>query len=312
VGIGLSDEGVALAHLSRKNNDYLLANVGYATVNSVNELDSRLSQWIRDFNLKNSETNFVLAQSQSNILLTEAPEVEDKELKQAMQWKLKDNSDIDLEKSIIDVFAIPGQRERGRQPMAYVVSAEKKLLKDYVSLIDKHELDLKSIDITAMAQRNIASQLPEDENGIAFLSLYSKSGLFSISRQKNLFLTRDLDVGYENFSKDPVIESDNGIQVEGLPPATQQTLEQIVLEVQRSMDYYERYFAQPPVSTLVLAPLPVAMPGLLDEISGQLGIKVRELDMQDVVNMEQTELDRVSQGHCLSAIGAALRLAQKS
>lgn len=312
MGIGLSDDGVALAHLSRLNDDYQLENAGYAPVTSLNELDARLSEWVKEFNLKDSVTNFVLAQSQANILLTEAPEVEDRELRQAMQWKLKDSSDIDMEKSIVDVVSIPGQRERGRQPMAYVVSADKALLKDYVSLIDRHDLDLKSIDITAMAQRNIASRLPEDENGIAFLSLYARSGLFSISRQGELFLTRDLDVGYENFSQAQAPASDSGLQVEGLPSATQQSLEQIVLEVQRSMDYYERYFAQPPVSTLVLAPLPVSIPGLIDEIASQLGMKVRELALQDVLNIEQTELDRSLQCHCLPAIGAALRLIQQA
>ena len=245
-------------------------------------------------------------------MLTEAPEVEDKELKQAMQWKLKDNSDIDFTKSVVDVFPIPGQRERGRQPMAYVVSAEKETLKKYVTLIDKHDLDLKSIDISAMAQRNVASLLPEDKNGVAFLTLYDKSGLFSISREGNLFLVRDLDVGFEHFAQSNGADVDSELELEGLPAATQQTLEQIVLEVQRSMDYYERYFAQPPVSTLVLAPLPSPVPGLIEEIGGQLGMKVRELEIQDVLEIADTGIDRSMQYKYLPAIGAALRMTNKA
>ena len=273
-------------------------------------MDARLADWVKEYDVGKSEINFVLALSETNIFLTEAPEVEDKELKQAMQWKLKDSNDVNLEKSIIDVFSIPGQRERGRQPMAYVVSAEKELLKGYVGLIEKHDLELKSIDITAMAQRNIASQLPEDENGVAFLSLYSKTGLLSISRHGDLFLARDLDVGYQNFDQLSGPDTDSELQVEGLPSATQQTLEQIVLEVQRSLDYYERYFAQPPVSALVIAPLPVAIPGLVDEMASQLGMKVRELDVNELLDVQQNELDRRLQGKCLPAIGAALRMTQ--
>ena len=309
VGIGLSDEGLAFAHLTRKQDSYQLEHADFADVTSLPEIESRLSRWVKEFDLKGTSTNFVLAQSQAGIFLTEAPEVEDKELSKAMRWKLKDNAEVDIEKSIVDVFPIPGQRERGRQPMAYVVSADKKLLKDYVSILEKTHLDLKSIDITALAQRNLASSLPEDENGLAFLTLYANSGLLSLSRKGDLYLARDLDVGYRNFA--PELENDltGDLQVEGLPAATQQTLEQIVLEVQRSMDYYERYFAQPPIQSLVLAPLPVTVPGLADEISNQLGMKVRELDLTDIIDSAR-EIEHASQGKYLPAVGAALRMAQ--
>jgi len=311
VGIGLSDEGMAFAHLSRKNDAYQLEHVDFAPVTSLKEMESTLSDWVKAFNVKDSETNFVLAVSEANILLTEAPEVEDKELNQAMRWKLKDSTEVDMEKSIVDVFPIPGQRERGRQPMAYVVSAEKKLLKGYVALIENCNLNLKSIDITALAQRNIANTLPEDEHGVAFLSLYANSGLLSLSRKGDLYLARDLDVGYRSFSleAEKSLNREDGLQMEGLPSATQQTLEQIVLEVQRSMDYYERYFAQPPIQALVLAPLPTPIPGLADEISNQLGMKVRELDVNEILSVEQP-VERSLQSKFLSAIGAALRLTQ--
>ena len=252
----------------------------------------------------------MLSLSEANIFLTEAPEVEDKELNQAMRWKLKDNTDVNIENSIVDVFPIPGQRERGRQPMAYVVSAEKKLLKDYVSLVEKNDLSLKSIDITAMALRNIASKLPEDEQGVVFLSLYSKRGLLSLSRRGNLYLARDLEVGFENFAENTVtaVSAVDEMEIEGFQSATQQNLEQIVLEVQRSMDYYERYFAQPPIQNLILAPMPVSVPGLTDEIANQLGMKVRELDVGEVIDVQQNNVERELQSKCLPAIGAALRM----
>ncbi len=302
---------MAFAHLTRNNDAYQLEHVDFAAVTSLHEMEENLSEWVKEFDVKGSMANFVLAQSQAGIFLTEAPEVEDKELNKAMRWKLKDNTEVDLEKSIVDVFPIPGQRERGRQPMAYVVSADKKLLKGYVALIDKSHLNLKSIDITALAQRNIASHMQEDENGVAFLSLYANSGLLSLSRKSNLYLARDLDVGHKNFASQEASQASGGLQVEGLPAATQQTLEQIVLEVQRSMDYYERYFAQPPIQALVLAPLPTPVPGLVDEISNQLGMKVRELDLSDIIDTQQS-IEHSLQSNYLPAIGAALRMTMAS
>jgi hypothetical protein len=74
------------------------------------------------------------------------------------------------------------------------------------------------------------------------------------------------------------------------------------------MDYYERYFAQPPIQNLVLAPLPSVIPGLSDEIAHQLGMKVRELDISEIVDVQTSEFERGLQSQCLPAIGAALRM----
>ena len=238
-------------------------------------------------------------------MLTEAPEVEDSELQQAMRWKLKDSTELNVKESVIDCFSIPGQRERGRQAMAYVVSANTDLLKSYARVVEKSQLNLKSIDIKALALRNVAHLLPEDKYGVAFLQLDLDSGLITISREGDLFLTRNLDVGYQ-----PIVSNDStkntALQIEE-SAEVKSTLESIVLEVQRSLDYYERYFAQAPIQTLVIAPLPVEVPAVVEYISNQLGINVYELDLNDVISMKNKKLERGLQSKYLGAIGAALR-----
>jgi len=282
-----------------------LEDVDFAHSRDLNQLDKTLNDWVDEYHLKQVSTNFVLAADEANILLTEAPEVDDSELQQAMRWKLKDSVEINIKDSVIDCFSIPGQRERGRQAMAYVVTAKKELLKSYVRLVEKSELSLKSIDIKALALRNIAHLLPEDKYGVALLQLDPDSGLLSLSREGDLFLARDLDVGYQQ-----LVEADKN-ESEGSPlevsPDVQGSLESIVLEVQRSLDYYERYFAQAPIQTLVIAPLPVEVPGVVDYIASQLGINVYELDLHDILNVKDKVLERGLQSQYLSAIGAALR-----
>ncbi len=248
--------------------------------------------------------NFVLSTHQADLFLTEAPEVKDDELRQAMRWKVKDLIDYDLEDAVVDCFAIPGQRERGRQPMAYVVSAAVDVVKAYVSSIEESHLQINSIDISAMAQRNVASLLPEDKQGVAFLVLNQQHGLLSLTRDKALYLARDLDVGYGHFANNQQPGND-------LPAQTQQTLDQIILEVQRSMDYYERYFAQPSIQSLVIAPLAKPIPGLIDYMAAQLGMQVRELDVNALLGLDN-ELERELQAMCLPAIGGALRVSSPS
>ena len=286
-----------------------MEDVDFTHSRDLTQLDNTLAQWVDEYQLKQLSTNFVLAADEATILLTEAPEVDDSELQQAMRWKLKDNSEIDINQSVIDCFSIPGQRERGRQAMVYVVTAKTELLKSYVRLVEKCQLSLKSIDIKALALRNIAHLLPEDEYGVALLQLDPNSGLLSISRKGNLFLARDLEVGYEQIVVADESEKE-GMQFE-VSSDIQGSLENIVLEVQRSLDYYERYFAQAPIHTLVIAPLPVEVPGVLDYISSQLGLKVYELDIHDIINVKKEKLERGLQSKYLSAIGAALRFSYR-
>jgi len=281
----------------------VLEDVNFIDSRAINELDQALHSWVDKYNLKQLSTNFVLAADESNIVLTEAPEVDDTELQQAMRWKLKDSTEINIKDSVIDCFSIPGQKERGRQAMAYVVTASTDLLKSYAQVVEKNQLNLKSIDITALALRNIAHLLPEDKYGVAFLQLDPNSGLLSISREGNLFLARDLDVGYQQIvSMDATID----VPIDG-SAEMQTSLDNIVLEVQRSLDYYERYFAQAPIQTLVIAPLPTEIPGMVEYISNQLGINVYELDLNDILTLKDRKLERGLQSKYLPAIGAALR-----
>jgi MSHA biogenesis protein MshI len=272
-------------------------------------MGNAINRFAKDHHLKDATTHFVLSSHQADTFLTEAPEVADDELNQAMRWKIKDMIDYDIDDAVIDCFAIHGQRERGRQPMAYVVTAAVDVLKAYVSTVEASHLDLQSIDIPALAQRNVAARLPEDKNGVAFLVLDANTGLLTLSKGGELYLSRDLDYGYAHFAKPAAGPAPGEMAIEGMPPATQSTLDQIVLEVQRSIDYYERYFGQSPINSLVIAPTPQVIPGMVDYMASQLGMRVRELDLNILLNL-QTRLERELQSQCITAIGAALRVSQ--
>ena len=145
--------------------------------------------------------------------------------------------------------------------------------------------------------RNITTYLPENEAGVAMIYLTREHGLIVIVRQSTLYFARALDIGYEYLVQgdSPELSSESN-------PA----FDRLVLEVQRSLDYYDRYFAQPSVAGLVLAPTEIPVPGLDEYLNQSLGLSVRHLDITEFVDVD-TDLTMVQQAHCLSAIGAALR-----
>ena len=79
-----------------------------------------------------------------------------------------------------------------------------------------------------------------------------------------------------------------------------------MIEVQRSMDFYESHFAQPQVSSLVVTPIGKEIPGVTEYIAEQLQIPARMLDVNELIDTKEP-ISSLEQSRCLLAIGAALR-----
>lgn len=310
VGLSLTEQGIALAKIEQcEAQGCRLQHVAYAPCGSIDEVATTLRQWVSDFKLKGAPVNFVLGAHMFSLILTDAPDVQPEELNAAMRWKVKDLIQFDLSDAIVDIFAIPGQKERGRQAMAYVVCAATDVLRAYVEIIQKSQLLIRSIDIPALVQRNIAYLLPEDKQGVALISLSERGGAITICRQGELYLTRDMDVGWQQFESSFSPSKDSLGLVDAMPPANSRALDAIILEVQRSLDYYESHFAQPSIKNLVIAPLPTRIDGMIEYLTANTGLLVREIDLNGVVKCEQ-RMEQALQSHCLPAIGAALRNSQ--
>ncbi len=310
IGLSLTEHGLALAkgtHVGAQG--CRLQQVAYAPCRSIEEVTTALQQWVSDYKLKGAPVNFVLGAHMYSLILTDAPDVKPEELNAAMSWKVKDLIQFDLADAVVDVFAIPGQKERGRASMAYVVCAAIDVLRAYVDIIQKCQLTIRSIDIPPMVQRNIAHELPEDNQGVALLTLGERTGAISLCRQGELFLTRDVDVGWQHFEAIGQESTGNMDLAEEMSPANSRILDAIILEVQRSLDYYESHFAQPAIRNLVVAPLPIHIERLSAYLAVNTGLNVRELDLNSIINSDE-KVEQALQSYCLPAIGAAMRNAK--
>jgi MSHA biogenesis protein MshI len=273
-----------------------------------------------DLQLDKSTCISVAESDSFSLLLIEAPDVDPLELKAAVRWRIKELLDFHIDDAIIDVFDIPGQQERGRPKLMYVVASRISTVQQHIDLLESQEINLSVIDIPELAMRNIAALLPEDEGGVAMLYLGQDSGLLTLTRQKNLFLARKLETGTrqlldyldqgeaeQEYVLDPEESAEGGdVPVDEMPQSLRYALDSIVLEIQRSLDYYESHFSLPPVSGLVLVPMAQPIPGMMEYIAGRLGVPMHTLDLNAFLESEQTLSDEL-QSQCLLSIGAALR-----
>lgn len=319
-GLCLRPEGISLARIQRDPKRELpaLSLCQFLPLAPGDDLTAALAELGQRLHLDNAAVISVVNEDDFSLLLVEAPEVDPAELKAAVRWKIKDMLEFHIDDAVIDVFDIPGQQARGRPKLMYVVAARIAQIQKHIDLIEQQAINLTVIDIPELSQRNIAALLPEDETGVAMLSLSRQTGLLTLTRQANLYLARELELGAEHLRIEaPQAEPETGGMAlepvgEGdANPELQRLFDSIVLEVQRSLDYYESHFALPPIAGIVVAPTEYEIPGLTTHLANSLGVPVRMLDINMLVDSEQPLSDQL-QAHCLSAIGAALRVEEKA
>lgn len=315
----LSEEGIAHACIIRNaGQPPTLQSFHFSPIDNKAETASLLEQFVQKNDLEERSIVTTLLTADSNLVMLEKPEVADSELRQAVRWRIKDSLSFDINNAIIDVFEIPGQKERGRTPLVYVTAAEKEFLKQRIQLFEEQKLELESIDIAELVMRNIAALLPEDQQGVALLKLDASQGVMTLTQDSSLYMARNIDVGYASLSAatnassassmlGETINEDNGLALEeGMSPEQQRTLDAIVLEVQRSLDYYESHFAKPAINSLVIAPLPYDIPGVINYLATALGLQVRLLDLNAALDVSQP-ISKEMQAYCFFAIASALR-----
>jgi MSHA biogenesis protein MshI len=245
------------------------------------------------------------------LLLVEAPRVEPSELRTAVRWRIKDLIDYHIDDAVLDVFEISGQRQAAQgNVMMYAVVARAATVRKQVEQIERSDLKPMAIDIPEMALRNIAALAPEDATGAVLLYLGEHSGLITVSRGGSLFLARRIEVGSAALREQPnadhpLADNEDGFG-DPLDMALDGLIDRIVLEIQRSVDYYDRHFNQPPLSCVLVAPTGPGLGGLESRLRRVLGLAVKRLDLNNLLDTE-APLDESTQAECLLAIGAALR-----
>lgn len=240
-----------------------------------------------------------------DILSVEAPDVPPAELRSAVRWQIKDLIDFHIDDAVLDVFDAPASGADKRQHSLYVVVSRMNSIKQQINQLQAADINLTTIDIPELVIRNICAYCPEDQNGMVFIYLTKDQGVFTITKDATLYLARSLDFGYGHLFH--ATEKAGEFSMDEYNPE----FDRVVLEVQRSLDYYDRYFSQPGVSKILISPTEEPIAGLADYLQRNTGIATAILDVNEIVDTAEP-LDQQQQAQCLLAIGAALRQEKKT
>ena len=289
VGVEYQSEGMAVVQQELKDGVPSVSAMDFLRFDGASA-QLLLKAWVEKHRLEKSRCNVVLGADAYQLLLVEPPEVPFEEMREAIRWRLKDLVSIPVEQAVVDIFMLPEDGTRSNKKMVYVVAADKAKIKSVIDCVNHSGLELEAIDIIELAMRNVSQRLICDsmDRGIAIARLRQGSGSVYLFRQGNMYLARNFALDY------------NGGLLDDLPEDI------LALELQRSLDYYERQMGQVPPSVVYVCGENVSEDKIGATLKSSLAANVQFLDPAATA-MVDGEPDNSILQSCVAALGGALR-----
>lgn len=237
----------------------------------------------------------LLAPGEYQILMVDAPNVPASELKTAIRWKIKDGLNYHIDDATVDVLQIPsGKYGSDRAQSLYAIAASNEIIQKRIALFEQAKVELDVIDIPETAQRNIAALFEQNDRALVLLAFDDKGGLMTFTSKGELLLARRIEITA-------------GQLQDANEQLRQQYRDRVELELQRSLDYFDRQYNHLPVSRLlVCAP---DKSDLLSLLAAAVEVKVEKLDLSQVMDISKVEALNDSEfiARVLPTLGAAFR-----
>lgn len=235
--------------------------------------------------------SLVLRPGDYRLRVLDAPNVPAEELKSAVRWQIQDMLDFHADDGTIDVLQIPQPEHLTHVRQIFAVAAKNTLIAEETLLAQNAGLNLGIIDILETAQRNLVARLETSRRALATFAFVENGGLLTLTLDGELCLARSLGV--------------NPASLEG--DGFESVLDRLSLEIQRSLDHFDRQFGGVPVDRLLLVPVAQG-DRLRDGLAGNLALPVETLDLGEVLDISGVPDAKALPGVCYHAIGAALRI----
>jgi MSHA biogenesis protein MshI len=253
-----------------------------------------LGRLARVLDLDRYRCTTLLKPGQYQMVQVEAPNVPDAELTSALRWRVKDVIDFSVDAATIDALKIPSAGS-ARSKQLFAVAARNETIAATVKPFNDAEVPLQVVDVPELAQRNLARCLEDEGRTLVLLAFDEHGGLLTFTCDGELYQYRRMDI-----SREALVTAEGEMRY-GL-------YDRVGLELQRSLDYFDRQFSQLAVSKVVMAPVAGA-PDLPDYLAANLNVAVAELDLAEILECVQVPdlKESARQQQCLQLIGAAMR-----
>lgn len=275
-----------------------------AELASPGDLRTVLQRFVDSHELLGRGCRCVLPRNEYSVRLIERPtNVTDEELADATRWLLRDLIEFDVEDAAIEIIPVPEFSGRTRTPRIFVIAARNQAILDLAHTIDSAGLHLVGFDIAESAMLAIENRLPEAATGGALLSIDDKSSVLTLANQGQLFLARPVHIDAD------AVEAASRAALGGGDDNEREImllLAEFLLDIQRSLNFYESEYDQAPATRLGILPSSIDMSLLLPALADALQpMQIELLEFENFVSFERSPASS-ELPHITLALGSAL------
>ena len=238
----------------------------------------------------------LLERGRYQMLPMDAPAVPESEWRQAARWQIKQMVDYPVEAAAFDILTIPAHVTQRGQASLMGIAAPREPIQALVDTADRAGVSLRAVDIPETALRNISALAEEPGRGQALLNVGPTHSTLVVTAGGELLLSRSMDVSLAQLT-----HADADVR--------QQAFERTSLELQRTLDSFERVFSQVSLSRVLVSPAE-RLGEFLTYVRELIYTPVLALDLAalfDLENVPEVAADPALQSQWLPAFGAALR-----
>lgn len=235
---------------------------------------------------KHTPCAIYLTHQEYRLVVSEAPEVPNEDMTSALTWMIKDLIDFPIEEATLDIFEVPDETTVKKN--INVVAAYRSKIEAYDKLFKQAKIPLSIIDIEEMALRNLVMSSGSAEQGTVVLWLAKEYGKILFVKNENIYVVRNIEMGCEYLKTNYT------------------AMDTIALEVQRSIDYFERHFSHIPIQHLTLMPIDGETGAFLEFLNKNLSLQASLLDLHHTIEGLE-EYDPPMLVKTLITLGVALR-----
>lgn len=232
-------------------------------VEALGDDPTELGRRVRALALPTAGVTVLLALPQAQLLQIEMPAVKPEELKSAARWRIKDLVDTRLDELTLDVMPVGDAAAQAQHRQLFVVAARNALIQNLAQRLGAAGLGLEVIEVAEMAQRNLLTLAAQAEGlagrAVAGLVRHGDQVLLTLCAQGELFYARRLDWTEEGLVPAAPTASALPEDMDGLDfvdygaegdASDDGGVPRLVVEVQRSLDVWERSWPNLPVAGL--------------------------------------------------------------
>ena len=291
LSVAMRERRVDLAHVRRTPGGKPRVLMADSVENGANVV-ATLRTLRRPLHLKRYRCTTLLSHGKYQLIQTDAIAGPPDEAREVVRWKLKDQVEFPVDTAAIDLLPIPVD---GRLAQVFAALSPESVIAPLVQAFQAAGVPLTVIDLPEMSQRNLAALFEDGERALATLIFDDDEGLLTFTVSGELLVVRHVEIsGRQLIAADEQRRS--------------ALLERIALDVQRSLDNFDRLYSTVPLDRILVAAIP-GVDEFFTQLRANLTIPVTPLDLSAVLDLDAVPSlrDPLRQFQCLRAIGAALR-----